>query len=68
MAWGEQKTSRANMSILLVETDDFFNHEEDEFSRMGSGFAGDFPCRYDPELSRINHGEHNRKGGAFETE
>ncbi len=34
MAWGEQKTSRANMSILLVETDDFFNHEEDEFSRM----------------------------------
>ncbi len=24
----------------------FFNHERSEFSRIGSGFAGESPCRY----------------------
>jgi hypothetical protein len=46
------------MSSELVEPGDFFNYEEDELSRIGSGFAGELPCRYDPEFSRIDHRGH----------
>jgi hypothetical protein len=33
--------------LLTHDPWDFFNHEENEFSRIGSGFAGEFHCRCD---------------------